>query len=178
MIRLCASRLRLAPKEITYDNIYLDTRRDQPDGHRLWIRGPVRAAHREKVRWLDWALSGQHGGNERDRLPVAISSFHAVACVRNHVAGSVGCCHRSALYQSSRWRVAVDLRGERDGCALFERFRPGGAGLREGAGPEGDCSDTIRAAVLDLPACCYGALHRAFYFGSEKVPHPAARLPL
>src|SRR5260370_21354784 len=153
------------------DNMLRDTHRDLPDKRRFRIRDDVRGGHREKARWLDCALSGQHSGNERDRVPAASSSFHAVTCDRTDLTASVGCCHRSALPPSSCWCMAVDLRGERDACTLSERLRPRGAGFREGASPESDGSDTIRAAVLDLPACRYSAFHCAFYWRSEEVSY-------
>ena len=65
----------------------------------------------------------------------------------------------------------MDLRSLRRVGALVEFLCRGCAIVSEGADPEGVSSYAERAAIPGCAANRYGAVHRAWHFCREEVPH-------
>jgi len=96
---------------------------------------------------------------------------HPITC-------SAGGCDPGSLCVSPRGGMAPDLRGWRCGRSLSECLRRGRAGLPEGARPEDDGADTVRAAIRGHAGGRDGALRRAWHCRGEKVPQPGSRYGL
>src|SRR6267378_8069071 len=86
-----------APHDLWYDDIYLRARRVESDRDLLGIHRDVRSVRREAPRQLDRYLFSEHGGDERDRVPVSIPPLFAVPCGRHRIAVGAGGCDPRAL---------------------------------------------------------------------------------
>src|SRR5207302_4986274 len=78
--------------DLRYGDIYLRARGIELDRDLLWIRGRVRAARRETVRWLDGGVPGHHSADKRDGIPFSVTYVYGVARGRLCVSyGALDC---------------------------------------------------------------------------------------
>ena len=126
-----------------------------------------RAALRQTDERLDGALSVDHGFDQRDWVRISLHSPFTCAQGWHHFAG-LGDCDPGRVPHA--WHVALDLCGDRHDCPLSQCLRPGECASFEGAGPESDGADPIRAAVSGGATGGAGAVHRPDYFCDKKIP--------
>src|SRR5271169_3995397 len=155
--------------DFRYDAAYVGARRIELDWDSCRVRCGLWAVICETSGRLDNRLLGEHGLDQRDRLPLSLSSSLTVPHPWRPLPDRAGCRYASALRPSSGGRVAWGLRRDGHARAVFQCICADRATVYEGARVESPGSDAIRAAISDRPDDCAGSLHRAQYSRVETV---------